>query len=96
MWNKNICWKNGSKCFTKDVRQAVRTSYRPKTQVDLLKIAVLCLKFKKLKLKFEMNSNFEVRKLDISKSKKYRVTLDYSKNQVQIDTAYVLQTYLLT
>ena len=83
MWNENICWKNGSKCFTKDVRQAVRTSYRPKTQVDLLKIAVLCLKFKKLKLKFEMNSNFEVRKLDISKSNKYRVGLDYYKNRVQ-------------
>ena len=40
-----------------------------------------------MNLKFELKSNFEVRKLDISKSKKYQVELDYYKNQAQIDTA---------
>ena len=40
-----------------------------------------------MNLKFELNSNFKVRKLDISKLNKYRVELDYYKNQAQIDTA---------
>ena len=56
----------------------------------LLKIAVDCLKLNKMDFDFELKSNFEVRKLDISKLKKYQVKLDYYKNQVQRDTALAL------
>ena len=55
----------------------------------LLKIAVDCLKLNKMDFYFELISNFEVHKLDISKLKKYQVKLDYYKNQVQRDTAKV-------
>ena len=51
----------------------------------LLKIADDCLNLCKINLEFELKSNFEVHKLDISKLKKNRVELDYYKNQVQID-----------
>ena len=37
------------------------------------------LNLSKLNLKFELKSNFKVRKPDISKLNKYRVTLEYSK-----------------
>ena len=48
------------------------------------------LNLRKLNLKFELKSNFEVRELDISKLKKYQVELDYYKNQGQRDRARVM------
>ena len=46
-----------------------------------------CLNLSKRNLKFELKQNFDLFEIDITNSKKYRVTLDYSKNRVQIDTA---------
>ena len=45
----------------------------------LRKVTFNCLNLSKMNLKFELKSNFEVRKLDILKLIKYRVTLDISK-----------------
>ena len=36
------------------------------------------LNLRKMNLEFELKSNFEVRKLDITNSNKFRVTLDIS------------------
>ena len=71
-------WKNGFKKLVQHT-PACKKSY---FSIDLLKqITVHCLNFRKLKLKFELNWNFVIFKLNILKWKFFRVTLDISKNQ---------------
>ena len=48
-----------------------------------------CLNLSKRNLKFELKRNFDLFEIDITNSKKYRVTLDYSKNRVQRDRGLV-------
>ena len=47
------------------------------------------LNLSKRNLKFELKRNFDFFEIDISNSKKYRVTLDSSKNRVQRDRRFV-------
>ena len=63
--------------------KACKTQYlkytNPTHKFVLRKVTFDCLNLRKMNLEFELKSNFEVRKLNISKLKKYRVTLDISK-----------------
>ena len=58
--------------------KALQNSLQSKSIDLLLKIVVNCLSLLKENLEFELKSKFEVRELDISKLKQYRVTLDIS------------------
>ena len=69
------------KIFSQGRIKGLKNSLQCKSIDLLLKIDVNCLNLHKINLEFELKSNFEVHKLDISKLNKYRVELDYPKNQ---------------